>query len=91
MARAAQRAGASGTVSAIRRSGAATQQPEAAILPGSPATIRRWAGRNTATRACSRARLVRWLGQLGARATGLVFDLVFRLGSVSESPFGPGS
>ena len=27
----------------------------------------------------------------GARAPGLFFDLVFRLGSVSESPFGPGS
>ena len=27
----------------------------------------------------------------GARAPGLVFDLVFRLGIVSESPFGPGS
>ena len=33
----------------------------------------------------------RRLGQLFARATGLVFDLVFQLGSVSESPFGPGS
>ena len=31
------------------------------------------------------------LGQLGARASGLVFRTGFRLGDISESPFGPGS
>ena len=51
MARAAQRTGASSTVSVIQRWGAATRQPEAAILLGSPATIRRWAGHDTACRA----------------------------------------
>ena len=71
--RAAQQAGASGTMSAIRRWGATTRQPEAAIPPGSPATMRRWAGHDTD--AC--ARLVRWLGQLGAHAVILVFDLGF--------------
>ena len=49
--RAAQRAGASGTMPAIRRWGARTRQPEAAIRPSSPTTIRRWAGHDTDARA----------------------------------------
>ena len=43
-------------------------------------------GMRTPVRAC----LPSW-ASVGARAHGLVFDLVFRLGIVSESPFGPGS
>ena len=41
-------------------------------------------------RAPVRACLPSW-ASVGARAHGLVFDLVFRLGIVSESPFGPDS
>ena len=51
MARAAQRAGARGTVFAIQRWGAATRQLEATIRSGSPATILRWVGHYTTTRA----------------------------------------
>ena len=57
---AAQRAGASSTMPAIRRWGAMTRQPEAAIRSGSPATIRRWASHDT--NACAR------LGAPGALA-----------------------
>ena len=78
--------------------GRGTRQTEcarsAATLPGGP-------GHDTARPPTTRPR-ARGLGtacacrlgqlcQLGARATDLVFDLVFRLGSVSESLFGPGS
>ena len=41
-------------------------------------------------RALMRACVPNW-ASFGAHAPRLVFDLVFRLGIVSESPFGPGS
>ena len=62
---------------ATRPLGPVTRQPEAAIRPGSPAMIRHWAGHDTDTRAHVWARLVRWLGQLGAHAASLVFNLGF--------------
>ena len=43
-------------------------------------------GMRTPVRAC----VPNW-ASFGASAPGLVFDLVFGLGIVSESPFGPGS
>ena len=50
-ASAAGRAGARGMRLRHGRWGPATRQPEAAIRPGSPATIRRWAGHDTEARA----------------------------------------
>ena len=66
---------------AIRQGASATTRP------GLP-TIR--PGVRAPGRACARLGVPSW-ASFGARALGLVFDLVFRLDIVSESPFGPGS
>ena len=44
-----------------------------------------WCARGTAGRQHGRAACAHRLGQLGARAPGLVFSLVFRLGIFPES------
>ena len=74
---------------------AATLQPGAAIRQGALATTRPGLptirpGVRAPGHACARLGVPSW-ASFGARAPGLVFDLVFRLDIVSESPFGPGS
>ena len=54
------------------------------------ATIRPGPGHDTTRPTRTWACLGASWASFGARAPGLVFDLVFRLGIVSESPFGPG-
>ena len=68
--------GASGRVGCT-----ATQQPCAATQPGSSATTRPGRPQHGHPRAACAHRL----GQLGARAPGLVFNLGFRLGIFPES------
>ena len=67
---------------------AAIQQGASATTPPGLPTIR--PGVRAPGRACARLGVPSW-ASFGARAPGLVFDLVFRLDIVSESPFGLGS
>ena len=88
------RAGADGNAGGKARRGArvstTTRQPSAATRPAL-ATIRQGQGPRYGHCARTWACLGDQLGQLGAYAPDSVFRPGFRLSTVFESPFGPGS